>query len=63
MVHGAFRIASCVLQEAVKEDVATSDSDCRPQGGYMEDRELMVANATTREPGGAEFFPLAALLK
>ena len=52
-----------MLQEAVKEDVATSDSDCRPQGGYMEDRELMVANATTREPGGAEFFPLAALLK
>ena len=29
----------------------------------MEDRELMVANATTREPGVAEFSPLAALLK
>ena len=28
----------------------------------MEDRELMVANATTREPGDAEFSPLAALL-
>ena len=29
----------------------------------MEDRELLVANVTTREPGDADFSPLAGLLK
>ena len=54
--------ASCIAA-AVKAGFVTSGADCLPQGGYMEDRELMVANATTREPGVAEFSPLAALLK
>ena len=34
-----------------------------PQGGYMEDRELKVASATAREPGDADFAPLAVLLQ
>lgn len=46
------------------EGAAASDAHAaRLQGGYMEDRELQVANVTARGPGEADFAPLASLMQ